>query len=218
MTESVAGRISRRFQSRFLRGYARGKLAGDPVYAAAHEYLPLAPLLDVGCGIGLLALYLRDRGFSERIEGLDHDEKKIAAARAAAVECGDVDFRVGDAREPFQFSGSVAVLDLLHYFDTKTQERILTNVSKAVAPGCVVIIREGIRDQSWRYRMTYLQEVFSRLIGWLRAERLHFPTAGQIRDAFASFEPVAERHLSRGTPFNNYLFVFRRPLSGITNE
>ena len=44
-------RIARRYEGRWLQGYARGKLRGDPVFAAAFELLKDAPLpvLDI-CG------------------------------------------------------------------------------------------------------------------------------------------------------------------------
>ena len=43
-----------------------------------------------------------------------------------------------------------------------------------------VIIRDAVRDGSWRYRLTYAQEMFSRAVRWLRAERLHFLTREEI--------------------------------------
>jgi 2-polyprenyl-3-methyl-5-hydroxy-6-metoxy-1,4-benzoquinol methylase len=216
--EGVRERVAARFRSRFLRGYSRGKIARDPVYEAASAHLTQAPLLDIGCGIGLLSFYLREQGFAWPILAIDHDTKKIEAARAAASADRELSFRAGDARERLEFAGNVTLLDLLHYFDSATQQRILANVAAAVGPGCVAIIRDGVRDGSWRYRMTYLQESFSRMIGWLRAERLHFPTLPSILAAFEGFEVVTASRLSGRTPFNNYLFVFRRPLSGITNE
>ena len=39
----------------------------------------------------------------------------------------------------------------------------------------MIIIRDGIRDGSLRYRLTYAQETLSRVGGWLKAERLRFP-------------------------------------------
>jgi SAM-dependent methyltransferase len=214
---SLAGRIASHFDSRFLRGYARGKIAGDPAYAAVFDRVPDMPLLDVGCGIGLLSFYLRERGFRGTIDGVDHDAKKIAAANAVAARYEGLTFRAGDAREPFAFRGSVVLLDLLHYFDDDAQARILRNAAACVPPGGAVLVRDALRDDSWRYRLTYAQESFSRAIRWLQAERLHFPTRAALLSAFDGFT-VEETPLWGRTPFNNYLFVFRRPDSGITNE
>ncbi len=202
--------VSALFDSRFLRSYARSKLARDPVYGAVASRLPDLPLLDIGCGVGLLALSLRHCGFSAPILGIDHDGKKIAAAvKAAEGAMCDARFMVADAREPIAFQGSVAMLDVLHYFDEEEQRRILRNAVACVAPGGVVIIRDAIRDRSWRYRATYIEETFARSIGWLRGERLNFPTRDVILDSFDGFRSEVTPMWGR-TPFNNYLFVFER--------
>jgi SAM-dependent methyltransferase len=209
VTEDVRARVASLYESRFLQGYARGKIARDPAYAAAFRALPDAPLLDLGCGAGVLAFYLRERGFTAPILGIDHDAKKIAAATRAASRYQGLSFREGDARAPISFQGSTVMLDLLHYFDEPTQRAILRAAAARTPPGGVVVIRDALRDGTWRYRATYAQESFSRLIGWLRAERLHFPTRALIVDAFAGFDAEVTPMWGR-TPFNNYLFVFRR--------
>ena len=67
--------------------YVRCKLASDPLYA--EETVALrdteAPLLDLGCGIGLLAHALRAQGYTGTYVGIDNDIGKIAAAQAAAA-------------------------------------------------------------------------------------------------------------------------------------
>lgn len=202
------------FESRFLRGYARSKLARDPVYAAVAARLPNLPLLDLGCGVGLLALSLRQRGFLAPVTGIDHDARKIDAARKAAPFA---EFRHADVRDAIDFRGSVAMLDVLHYFGDDDQQRILRNAAASVAPGGVAIIRDAINDGSWRYRATYVEETFARAVGWLKGERLNFPARDSIAGAFPGFESEIVPMWGR-SPFNNYLFVFRAPSSGITNR
>jgi 2-polyprenyl-3-methyl-5-hydroxy-6-metoxy-1,4-benzoquinol methylase len=216
-SSDAARRIASHFDSRFLRGYAKGKIGSDPAYAAVLARVPEMPLLDVGCGIGLLSFYLRECGFRAPIEGIDHDAKKIAAASAIAARYEGLTFRAGDARELPAFRGSVLLLDLLHYFDDATQTAILRNAAACVPPGGAVIVRDALRDDSWRYRVTYAQESFARAIRWLQAERLNFPSRATLTGAFGGFT-IEETPLWGRTPFNNYLFVFRRPGSGITNE
>ena len=211
MTRDVAAL----FDSRFLRGYARSKLARDPVYAAVASRLPELPLLDLGCGVGLLAFSLRQRGFRSPILGVDYDARKIDAARRAGD--GSVEFRRADVRDPIDVRGNVALLDVLHYFTDEDQQQILRNVAACVAPGGVAIIRDAIRDGSWRYRATYVEETFARSIGWLKGERLNFPTRESIVAAFDGFGCEVVPMWGR-SPFNNYLFVFSTPSSGITKR
>jgi SAM-dependent methyltransferase len=208
----LAGEVAARYPTRFLRIYARAKIRTDPVYDAVFDRLRLndEPLLDVGCGVGILPLYLRARGFTAAIQGVDHDERKIAIARAVMP---DAAFVTGDARTAMNRGGTVVLLDLLHYLTSREQSEILT---AAAEHATTVIIRDALRDGSWRYRMTYAQEMFSRLVRWLRAERLHFPTRGEVLEPFAGFDAEVVPLYGR-TPFNNYLFVFRRARSGMTN-
>jgi len=210
--DDVAGRIAARYPTRFLRAYVRFKVRIDPVYAAVFERLRGndEPLLDVGCGIGILALYLRERGFNAPIRGIDHDVRKIAIAGEVMP---DVSFDVADART-IDASGTIVLLDLLHYFRAEDQARILASAAKTAT---TVIIRDAVRDGSWRYGVTYAQETFSRAVRWLRAERLHFPSGDDVLRPFANFDAEVVPLHGR-TPFNNYLFVFRRSTAGITNE
>jgi 2-polyprenyl-3-methyl-5-hydroxy-6-metoxy-1,4-benzoquinol methylase len=211
VTRAARDRVASLFSSRFLQHYTRNKLAQDPVYDAVIERLrgSALPLLDVGCGAGIFAFYLRECGLTMPIEGVDHDASKIAAANAVAARYDALAFRVADAREPLAHHGSVVMLDVLHYFDDATQTRILRNAAACVAPGGMLIVRDAVRDDSWRYRATYAQEVFARVVRWLKAERLNFPAWPTLAGALEGFDEEIVPMWGR-TPFNNYLIVYRR--------
>jgi len=193
-----------RYETRFLRSYAWSKLATDPLYAAVAERLrgTNGTIADIGCGIGLMAAYLRKDGFAQPIIGVDHDAKKIEQARIAVPSAA---FVVGDARDAIPNVSTVLLLDVLHYFDADEQSRILADAAR----GDLVIIRDCLREPTWRYRATMIAEMFARAVRWTKAERINFPTRERIESAFAGF--ASEVVPMRGaTPFNNYLFVFRK--------
>jgi len=111
-----------------LRRYARLKLRYDPVYSEVAERLIAAdaPVLDIGSGIGLLGLYLHERGFRNRYHGIDCDAEKISRARRSANECAaPLTFEARDAVVLPPFSGSVVLLDVLHYMDRERQRAVL---------------------------------------------------------------------------------------------
>jgi len=199
--------IAALYPTTFLRQYVKRKTATDPLYEAVLERLRDLddPILDAGCGIGVLAAFLRARGVRVPIAGIDRDAKKIDVARRA-VTFDDVRFDVGDIRDLPEWSGTIVLLDVLHYFDSATQACILERAARSAK---TVIIRDALRDGSWRYRVTVAQERFSRAIGWLRSERLEFPTNDSIIRPFASFATEVIPTFGR-TPFNNFLFFFRR--------
>lgn len=206
------GDVAALYPGRSLRSYVRWKVKTDPVYGAVFERLrgTSDPIVDVGCGAGVLAAYLRARGFEAPVTGVDHDARKIAIARGLGLR--DATFDIGDAGA-IDLSGTIVMLDLLHYFDAAAQASLLR---RAAAASNLVIIRDAVRDGSWRYRATYAQEAFARAIRWLKAERLNFPSRETIVDAFAGFDAEIVPLWGR-TPFNNYLFVFRRSSPGMTN-
>jgi len=58
------------------RCYVASKIATDPLYPAAFGALRecALPLLDIGCGMGVFAFYLRGRGWQPAILAIDYDE------------------------------------------------------------------------------------------------------------------------------------------------
>jgi 2-polyprenyl-3-methyl-5-hydroxy-6-metoxy-1,4-benzoquinol methylase len=213
--ESACARVTSLFRGRWLKGYVRGKLRTDPVYGAVFKHLrgSSLPILDLGCGIGLLPYYLRQRGLQSRMIGVDWDAGKIAVAQQVA-QAGDHDlsFIHQDAQTPIQFQGHVAMLDLLHYLNNDDQRRLLAAVAASIAPGGVAVIRQCPRDSSHRFILTNVFERLVRALRWCKGSTINFPTRETITQPFRVRGFTEEIFpMWGGTPFNNYLFVFRRP-------
>ena len=66
--------------------YSLSKLAMDPLYEAVPGAFGDEPVLDLGCGIGLLLHCLRAGGRQLPYVGVDTDALKIEAARAQTVQ------------------------------------------------------------------------------------------------------------------------------------
>lgn len=206
-----ATQIKKRFRSRWHRGYAGGKLRSDPLYAGVFAELDGSrlPLLDLGCGIGILAFYLRERGLDFPILGIDYDAGKIAAADAANT-CSGIEFRHADARLGLpEFNGNVAILDILQFFTAAQQAELLAAAAARVAPGGKLIIRTGLRDRSLRFKITHLGDLLAKATFWMRAAPTHYPTRESLSETLeAAGLRGTLRPLWGKTPFNNYLAVF----------
>lgn len=215
--QQVRTRISRRYQTKWTQNYSKSKLLTDPVYEAAFAVLrdyPDFPLLDVGCGIGLLEFYLRERGWKAPITGLDLDIGKIkAASRIADSHYENIRFELGHAEVGLPaVRGNVVLLDLLQYLNPGDQEEVLRMACAAVAPGAVLMIRNGLKSSSARGLVSKLADRFGYLTSWMASSVHEFPTESFVRSIVES-EGLAGQVLPLWghTPFNNYLMVFRRP-------
>ena len=207
--------IVRLYQGQLIRGYVRGKLRDDPVFPAAFDLLQHTPLpvLDLGCGMGLLQFYLRECGYDAPLFGVDFDERKIRQAdRVGRQAYRDLTFTTGDAGSAENFSGHIVMLDMLHYLDATRQAALLAQVAAQIAPGGYCLIRDTLRDGSWRFRATAFGELFITAVSWQKTRAVHYPTVE------ATCAPFRERGFScevrplwGRTPFNSYLFTFRAP-------
>lgn len=215
-------RIARAFlPSRYHYFYAHGKLASDSIYGGVIDALgdARAPLLDLGCGIGLLAHYCAAHGRPLDYHGLDNDAGKIAIARVSVARAGlaTARFSVCDlAREDLDdvlaaHRGSVTILDLLQYLPAEVQAQLLKRSAACLIPGARLVVRTGLADGGWRARVTRAADVFARVLRWMNTAPLRYPTrdglAAQL-DALglrAEFRPLWGR-----TPFNNWLVIAER--------
>ncbi len=197
-----------------MRFYSRGKLRHDPAFPAAFERIGSSklPLLDIGCGVGLLAFYLREYGFAPDIVGLDVDRNKICEGQVVARKhYAGISLHTGDVSAQPEFSGNVAMLDVLHYLPAEAQQRALAEMARRVAPGGWCFIRTTPHDGSWRFRFTQIEEWFARVISWSARPVVVYPTLAQIQACFPTAEFDSEvRPLWGSTPFNSWLLAFRR--------
>lgn len=205
-----------RFGSRYAYYYTRGKLRSDPLYPGIADALrgTDAPLLDLGCGLGLLAHTLRADGIALPYRGVDVDAGKIARARAAAARAGlrDVAFDTVDlSREWPSHHGSVAILDVLQYLAPEAQDATLDAAIAMLAPGARLVIRTGLDDGGGRARFTHFADLVGRLSGWMHSAPRRYPRADALRarldDAGLGVEFVP---LRGNTPFNNWRIVANR--------
>lgn len=208
-------RIAQLYDNPVQRGYVRGKLAADPVYAATATLVAgtSRPLLDIGCGIGLLGLYLHAQGHTQPWLGLDQDARKIAAGQQAVRRAGlEASMRLeqADVDELPPIHGHVALLDVLHYLPAARQAPLLQAAARQLAPDGCLIIRNVLRDRSWRFHATRAEEFLLRTSGWIPGGAQHYPSADEVRAPLeVAGLDVQIRPLRGRTPFNSFLIVAR---------
>jgi 2-polyprenyl-3-methyl-5-hydroxy-6-metoxy-1,4-benzoquinol methylase len=216
--ENACARVAKQFRPPWLRSYVRSKLGRDRIYLEAYDLLgdSAEPILDVGCGVGLLAFYLRERACRQPILGLDLDARKIGyGTEIAARAYRDVELRFHDVATALpDFRGNVALFDVLHYLPRPAQTALLARLAERVAPGGLLIIRDSLREMRPRFWLTWLAEKFAQTISWNIDLALHFPSRATIDAVFdgRKFERES-RPLWGASPFNNHIFIFRRRIA-----
>ena len=196
--------------------YARIKLATDPLYVGVGAALAgtTAPLLDVGCGIGLLAHALRAQGFQGDYRGVDIDNRKIDSAREASVRAGLslVRFDTTDLKLGFpSHRGSVALLDVVQFLPPAAQDALLEAAVASLTPGSRLVMRTGLAEPGWRLHFTRGIDRIARLTRWMNVGPQRYPDRADLEHRFAAHGLRASFHPLRGRlPFENWLVCATR--------
>ena len=124
------------------------------------QYLPTSgPVLDIGCGFGLFALYFAMRWPAIQILGFDRNARRVAMARRAAERLGveNARFHVGDAAA-LQFDMPVAgayMLDLIHHLPEDAVRPLLHRIASQLSPGGRLIIKDIEPSPAYKLAFTW---------------------------------------------------------------
>jgi 2-polyprenyl-3-methyl-5-hydroxy-6-metoxy-1,4-benzoquinol methylase len=195
--------------------YSRAKLGSDPLYPGVLQALrgSHAPVLDLGCGLGLLVHALRLDGQTMAYRGVDNDAAKIGRARKVAgkVELTRARFDLVDlAQGPPPHRGSVTILDVLQYLDAPTQRGLIDTAAAMLEPGARLVIRTALADGSGRGRVGLISDRLAKMIGWMQSAPRCYPQAQALREQLQGHGlSTTLTPLYGNTPFNNWLIVAR---------
>ena len=225
--DAAAGRYAP--AGRFARHFARGKLGGDPVFAAIlrRGLIPDgARLLDLGCGQGCLLALLAAADGQHRagrwppgwppppagvaLRGIEFLAKDVARANTALGNAGTVE--LGDLREaPLPPADVIVLMDVLHYLEPGAQERLLARIAQALAPAGLFLTRVGDPSAGLVAAFTW---AIDQAVAVGRGQGLHRFHRRSIADWVAALErhglAVTAEPMNGALPFANVLLVGRK--------
>ncbi|WP_153117033.1 methyltransferase domain-containing protein [Rhodocyclus tenuis] len=211
--------------------WARGKLAGDPIFAALIDeavFPDNARVLDLGCGRGLLAAWLlaaerlaarglwsastvppkglRFRGVELMAREADCGNRALQPLHGDRVQLQGGDMRAAEMGDV----DAVAILDVLHYIPHVEQERLLDRIRAALGGGGVFVTRVGDAGSGWRFAFS---QFVDRCISFAQGHRIAPTWCRPLADWVSVLESrgfsVQTRAMSAGTPFANVMVVAR---------
>ena len=121
------------------------------------------PLLDVGCGVGLLAFYLRERNFLPPISGLDRDGRKIdARQRGEERRLSTISISSNRMSAIRLHKLATSCFSISCITSGLTNRRACSRGSRrASRPAACSVIRDCPRDGNARFWLTHLAERFA---------------------------------------------------------
>ncbi|MGH8219961.1 MAG: class I SAM-dependent methyltransferase [Steroidobacteraceae bacterium] len=219
-----AARAPYRRCGRFTYEFAGHKIAGDPIYLAILERGLLQGrqrILDLGCGLGLLAATLRAAQDCSRrgewpanwpaapcaasIRGIELKAATAERARHALGSSADIvqgDIRIAD----FGTADAVAIVDVLQYIEADAHRAVLERVRQALHPAGLLLLRVGDADVGLRFRIGQCWDHIEMLARGGRFGRLHCRSATEwCALLFQCGFQTRVMAMSKGTPFANVL-------------
>lgn len=197
------------------RAHVRVRWATCPFRAVAAQVPQSGRVLEVGCGHGLLSLYLALASPDRRVTGIDVDEDKLAAASAAADGAGlPCTFEVVEgAALPEGPFDSVAIVDVLYLLDAADQLSLLKSCADLLSAGGVLVVKEMAPLPRWKATWNTIQETASvKVLGITEGDELTFLPPAELASAMvAGGLTVRDRPVHRGYPHPHHLLVGTKP-------
>ena len=183
-------------------------------FAFIDRYVPRHGfIVELGCGYGLFANLLAEASANRRILGIDIDDRKIEVARTTIQGRESVRFEIGDiVHEAPPKCDAVAIIDVLYLLAPSDQEAVLRKAAEALAENAPLVVKAQERAPSFRYALTYAQELVTTALGLTRggARRFHFLARDEAVAMFERAGFLVDVIEMPGRPYTDIVYLARK--------
>lgn len=177
---------------------------------AVERHVPASgPILDLGCGHGLLTNLLALGSDNRDVLGVDIDAAKIETARLTIGARTNVRFEVRDATTIRDGAfAAIAVADVFYLLPPEQQRRLIGNCFRLLRPSGLFLWKTQVRRPRAKFALTYGQEWVMTRLGPTMGQGLFFLDTAASLDALrtAGFRTVQVAP-ARWRPYTDMLFI-----------
>lgn len=179
-------------------------------YQVIEKHVPSSGrIVDLGCGFGMLTVYLALLSQARRVRGIDISHRRLRAAKFVSANIHNVVFEFADLLQcPLDDCNCILLIDTLHYFPVPAQNRLLEKCYECISPGGTLLLRDSNKDNTIRHFITRLHETIMTRSGFTKGEMLCFRSFVELKSYleglgfFVDALPMWDR-----TPFADTLLV-----------
>lgn len=186
-------------------------------FPAIERHVPAqGRILEVGCGHGLLSLYLALSSPGREVVGVDIDAHKIAMASHAADRLAPGEAQISFATvAPDGFAegrfDAIVIADVLYLLGPELRRRLLAACVEHLADDGVLLVKETDRFPRWKGAITVTQErLATGVLGMTEGDQVEFaPPAEFAAQLTAAGLHVTDERVDQGYVHPHQLLVAR---------
>ncbi|WP_198016694.1 class I SAM-dependent methyltransferase [Rubidibacter lacunae] len=187
-----------------------------PLLDIAEAVPQFGKVLDVGCGYGLLDIYLAKTSSQRYVIGSELNSKRVRVAKQAACGIENVEFVQEDLLRG-QHVGDIncaILVDLLHHISYERQQALIAAIWEALAVGGTLIVKDMDDRPAFKY---YINLVHDKLMTGF--DKLSFISAGKLRANLAARGFVVHSCRTLPHPFYaHYLLTCKKADSNLSSR
>lgn len=109
-------------------------------------------IVDIGCGIGPLSIFLASSSKKRNVIGWDIDKMRVEGAKKNAQKMSNIKFETKNALDISIIKGvsGIVASDVFHHINFVHQEELIKKISKTLNKNGVLVVKEVDKDQKIR--------------------------------------------------------------------